>query len=221
MHDQRAFPLSWPPGWPRTKATHRMDAPFWATTQGDFNAVVGRRTSYRKPRSMAEAADGLILELERLAATGLVISSNAPLRKDGLPMSNRVTFGDPGAAAYFHLKGKPVSLACDKWLRVEDNLWAICKHVEAIRGQERWGVGSVEQAFRGYMALPPGGSSAGGSWWNILGCAHDAPAEVVRAAFRTAAAAAHPDRPSGSHERMVAVNAAWDQARQALGSSPA
>lgn len=168
---------------------------------------------------MAEATEIMLQELERLGATGVVISTNVELRQDGLPMSNRRRPDDPGTAVYFHLKGKPVSLACDKWNRVEDNLWAIAKHVEAIRGQERWGVGSVEQAFRGYMALPPAGSSPGTSWWNVLGCAHDSPLVDVRAAFRRAAVAAHPDQPGGSHEKMVAVNAVWDQARQAFPGS--
>lgn len=165
---------------------------------------------------MADANDGLLYELELLGASALIISSNIELRVDGLPMSRRSRPADPGVAVYFRLKGKPVSLACDKWFRPEDNLWAIVKHVESIRGQERWGVGSIERAFGAYMALPPGGSSAGRSWWDVLGCAHDAPADVIRQAFRNAAAAAHPDRPGGSHDRMVEVNAAWDQARQAF-----
>ena len=54
-------------------------------------------------------------------------------------------------------------LACDRWDRPEHNLRAIAKHVEAIRGQERWGVGSVAQAFRGYQALPS--RATGKPWW--------------------------------------------------------
>lgn len=72
---------------------------------------------------------------------------------------------DRGAAVYFEMKGKPVSLACDKWNRVEDNIWAIAKHIEALRGQQRWGVGSIEQAFRGYTALPAIGESSASEWW--------------------------------------------------------
>lgn len=29
MNPEQAFPLSWPPGWPRTAATSRMVAPFF------------------------------------------------------------------------------------------------------------------------------------------------------------------------------------------------
>lgn len=213
MNDQRAFPLHWPPGWPRTQPHNRAVAPFFTVVKGERRTLDGYIPKYNRERSMAEATDGLLDELLRLDASCVVISSNVELRQDGLPMSNRRRPTDPGAAVYFNLKASPVALACDKWIRVEDNLWAITKHVEAIRGQERWGVGTTQQAFRGYMALPPGGSSAGRSWWDVLGCAHDAPADLVKDAYRKAARAAHPDN-GGSHERMVEVNSAWDQARR-------
>jgi hypothetical protein len=124
---------------------------------------------------------------------------------------------DSGVAVYFQLKGKPCVLACDKWRRVEDNLSAIARDIEAQRARQRWGVGSVEQAFAGYTALPPPGSSPGTSWWNVLGCAHDAPFDVVQDAYRAKAKVAHPDRNAGDSSAMYAINDAWDQARRAFG----
>lgn len=166
---------------------------------------------------MSDVVSELYRELKLIGVGdfNVVVSTNVELRLDGTPYSNRSAPSDPGAAVYFKLKGKPCVLACDKWNRVEDNLSAIARHIEALRGQERWGVGSVEQAFAGYTALPPAGSSAGASWWNVIGCAHDAPFEVVKDAYRTKAREAHPDN-GGSHDAMVVLNAAWDQARQAF-----
>ncbi len=163
---------------------------------------------------MADAVEEIYRNLKLIGVGdwNVVVSTNVELRQDGLPYSNRRSPEDPGAAVYFKLKNKPCSLACDKWNRVEDNLYAIAKHLEALRGQERWGVGSVDQAFAGYMALPPAGTSVGMSWWNVLGCAHDAPFEIVKDAYRDKARVAHPDN-GGSNDAMVAVNAAWDQAR--------
>lgn len=213
MNSQQAYPLSWPPAWPRTKSFNRKVAPFF--TRGQASQPGG----YRQARklSMSDVADELYREL-RLIGVGdhnVVVSTNVELRIDGQPYSNRKAPEDQGAAVYFKLKGKPCVLACDKWNRVEGNLSAIARHIEALRGQERWGVGSVEQAFAGYTALPPAGASAGASWWNILWCAHDAPLEVVKESFLEKAKAAHPDR-GGSNEAMVLVNAAWDQARSAF-----
>lgn len=164
---------------------------------------------------MEDATSALRAELRRIHAERVVISTNVALRLDGLPRGDRARPADVGAAVYFTLKGKPCVLAADKWNRVEDNLSAIARHIEALRGQERWGVGSVEQAFAGYTALPPSGSSPGTSWWNVLGCAHNAPLDVVKEAYRDAARKAHPDG-GGSHDAMVAINAAWDQARKAF-----
>jgi len=101
---------------------------------------------------MDEAFQILCGEMERLGTKSWLMSCNRARRRDGQPYSDRSQPADTGVAVYFDLKGRQVSLACDKWNRVEDNVWAIAKHVEALRGQERWGVGSIEQAFRGYMA---------------------------------------------------------------------
>lgn len=209
MNTQTAFPLSWPTQWPRTASHSRRAAPFHRQAKPGFYG--------RAKLSMNDAVEDLYRNL-RLIGVGdynVIVSTNIELRLDGLPYSNRAAPQDPGAAIFFKLKGKPCVLACDKWNRVEDNLSAIARHIEALRGQERWGVGSVEQAFAGYTALPPAGHTIGKSWWDVLGTAHDAPFETVKEAFRDKARVAHPDN-GGSHEAQVALNAAWDQARAAF-----
>lgn len=204
MNSQNAYPLSWPQSWPRAK--FRQDAHF--STKG---------ASGMRPKTMAESVDALYHELGLLQAANVVVSTNVKLTLDGTPRSGQPTVRDPGAAVYFTLKDQKRVLAVDKWRRVEDNLYAIAKHVESMRGQGRWGCGSVQQAFAGYTALPPSGASAGASWWNVLGCAHDAPLDVVKAAYRAKAAHYHPDnRETGNSDMMVLVNAAWDQARAAF-----
>ncbi len=172
---------------------------------------------YKKERSMEDATTVLRAELGRLGASSVVISTNVELRRDGLPMSNRLSPRDPGAAVYFTFKGKPVVLACDKWKRVEDNLWAIAKDIEAQRGRERWGVGNIEQAFAGYLRLPAPGQASFGTWYSILGVPHSATFDEARAAYLVKAKLAHPDMPGGSNESMRALNVAWDQARQQFG----
>ncbi len=142
---------------------------------------------------MDYAAHFLAEELRRLKAAKEVLSTNVKRRVDGVPYSNQAQPNDPGVAVYFELKGKPVSLACDKWNRVEDNVWAIAKHIESLRGQERWGVGSIEQAFRGYMALPAPGESSASDWWKTLGVPINATPDQVRSAYRILAKKHHPD----------------------------
>lgn len=193
---KEAFPLTWPQGWPRTRftKTHRDD-PIRSISIGDgCEKVVG--------------------ELRRIGATGIIISSNLRARLDGQPYSNQSQPLDCGIAVYFNLKNRSTVLACDKWDRVSRNLWAIAAHVEALRGQERWGVGSIEQAFAGYAQLPGVGESAGLSWWTELGVRPDANAETIKAAYYESAKLAHPDR-GGSNDAMVRLNEAFSQAMMA------
>src|SRR5262249_12622020 len=135
-------------------------------------------------------------ELKRLGSPSFMMSSNIPRTKggDGPPVSGYKQPADPGVAVYFELNKKPVSLACDKWIRVEDNIWAIAKHIEALRAQDRWGVGTLEQAFRGYMALPGIGQTTGEKWWMVLGVPINATPDKIKEAFRLLAKKHHPDK---------------------------
>jgi len=118
---------------------------------------------------------------------------------------------DPGVAVYFRLDGRDIALACDRWNRVADNIVALAKHIEAMRGMDRWGVGTARQAFAGYEALP-----APEQWWQVLGVPASAGIDEINRAWRDRAAAAHPDR-GGSDAAMAQLNAARDQGRAERG----
>ncbi len=210
--NQTAYPLSWPPGWKRTDSDRRLDARFSSIVSGEKRSD-GYVPRYTRQKSMVDATGFLVDELRRLRATAIVISTNIELRADGLPYSNRRAPSDPGAAVYFTFGKKPIALACDKWRRVEDNLYAIAKHIESLRGQERWGVGNVERAFSGYLRLPAPGESGAATWYAVLGVSANATFEAARDAYRAKAREVHPDSPGGSHEAMVSLNSSWDQAR--------
>lgn len=199
MNQQTAFPLSWPDGWPRTIGHMRGDAPF------------KRSTSYAaRLHSMDESRRELANELKRLGASNEVLSTNVKLRLDGLPYSGQVQPSDPGAAVYFTLKNKATSLACDKWRRVEDNIWAIKCKIYNLRADARYGVGSIDQAFRGYMALPAPGESGAFDWRKTLGVPINATHEQIRDAYRLLAAKHHPDA-GGDVENFHRIAQAWEQ----------
>lgn len=182
------YPLSWP--------SNQVRIPSAKRETGRFEV------------SFAVARDHLIEELRRLGATDVILSTNVELRRDGLPYANQKEPRDPGVAVYFKLKRKPYVLACDRFMTVRDNLRAIGLHLDAMRGMKRWGVGSVEQAFTGYQALPESRSE----WWVVLGVPPDASMDVIKVAFREKAALHHPDA-SGSHDSMVRLNRAWEDAK--------
>jgi hypothetical protein len=153
-------------------------------------------------------------ELRRLGATGVVLSSNIPLRNDGLPYSNVREPADHGVAVYFRIKGEPRVLAVDKWNRVSDNFVALARHVEAIRGQLRWGVGSLEQAFGGYKALPAVGASK--PWFQVLGVDAAAPWPEVQRKRLELLQRHHPDvAGDAGGDQAAEINRAYAEARAA------
>ena len=191
------YPLTWPVAWPRAKS--RSDAPFHKRRQR------GDGSHDQVKVSMAQAREQLQAELDRLGARDVMLSTSVELNLSGKPRGDRARPVDTGAACYFKLRGRDTVLACDKWTRVEDNIVAIAKHVEALRGQERWGVGSVEQAFTGYQALAA--PIAKRHWTAVLGVAADASRDAINAAYREKARAAATDQ-----QALMDANIARDEA---------
>ena len=178
-----AFPLQWPIGKPRTS----------------------RRERSRFDVSFVKARDELIKELSLMKGALPVVSTNIPLRRDGLPYANQPEPDDTGVAVYFTWKGQQMCFSCDRWDRVKDNLQAIRHTVAALRGLERWGTGNmVEAAFRGFEALPPPKTQ---NWWSVLGVNKGDDIETIRKAFKQLYQMAQTD------DERIALNAAYQSAK--------
>jgi len=208
------YPLSWPTGWVRTPRHERRRAAFAAT-----GAPLGLGSTRRstRPLTVSDALGRLDGELRRLGATEELLSTNVRVRLDGLPRSGEPEPEDPGAACYFALKGKPTTLACDRWTRVADNIAAIAQHIDALRRIDRYGVGTLAQAFAGYAALPPKGGET--DWRIVLAFHPDRNGTLtladVEARYRELARLHHPDL-GGDPEQMARLNEARDAARREL-----
>lgn len=193
MTNVNRYPLTWPASWPRARG--RKGASF--NTTG---------TNGRKKLTPMEAMQRLEVELDAIGGQNPLLSTNLELNLSGAPRGDRAEPSDPGAALYFVYKGKDTVLACDKWDRVADNIAALAKHIEALRGQERWGVGTLAQAFAGYQALP-----APEQWFTVLGVRASATKTEIDAAHRRLIVDAHPDRNGGSGAKAARINAAKDE----------
>lgn len=163
--------------------------------------------------AFAKSRDEIVREIKLLTGSWpdpkIVISTNIALRRDGLPLANQRKPDDPGVAVYFLYKKAQRCFACDRWDRIEDNLRAIAKTIEALRGISRWGTGDMlDAAFAGFTALPPPEKAAASrSWWDVLGVPRTADEATVKAAYRRKASAAHPDK-GGTNEQMADLNVA-------------
>lgn len=227
MVNETAYPLSWPAGWKRTPRDQRLaTAPFTAGesyTKTDRRQTEGgwvereRKASRSKPVTVAVAVERLEQQLGYLDARGF-LSTNLELRLNGMPRSGQPNPDDSGAAVYFTLRGKRTVLACDKWLRVADNVAALAAHIRALRSIENYGVGTLEQAFRGYTALEDF-SSGTIPWRRVLGFKDDATVgrDQVEEKYRSLMKRYHTDITGGDHLQSAQLNLAIVQAREELG----
>jgi hypothetical protein len=209
-------PLEWPAQQPRTPAGQRIKSQF------------GERTFYQSCRYVED-------ELRRLHAIfddhryPMYLSTARKLNNDG--SLNKVYAGkleDPAAAMHFVLPPEgderylarddpkykagvmPVVLAADRFVKLQDNVYAIGLHIDAMRGQQRWGVGNIRMQFAGYRALPAP------TWPTILGVQIDATADQIDKAFRAKAKQLHPDKPGGDADAFARLTEALKQAEAAL-----
>ena len=189
-----AFPLAWPEGWPRRA---RLE-----------------HSNFKTP--FVKARQELFWEVRRMGGKNVILSTNIPLMRDGMPRAN-YTPSDPAIAVYFSRKGKDVVFACDKYRTVADNIWSIVKTIEALRGIERWGATEMmERAFAGFARLP---AKAVETWREVLDFK---PQDLVSAdrideRFRSLVKMYHPD--SGEipdTDRFQKIVEARNQARQEM-----
>ena len=188
------FPLSWPVGW-------------------------GRTSSFRRKHSRYQAAfvktrEELLRELRLFGAKHIVISTNIPLRRDGLPYANMREPDDPGVAVYWVDRNRePRVMACDSWRTVRDNMRAISITIASLRAIDRANAGEVlSRAFQGFKPLPESAGQAKRGWRTVLGIDGNATAETVRARHRQLTAIHHPDKVGGSEARQVELNVALGEA---------
>ncbi len=196
-----AYPLNWPDGWKRTPAGDRRRAPY--------------------KTEPSRAVQHLQDELRRLGAVGAyVISTNVPTRKNGVaPISDARNPEDPGVSVYWSTNTfKDRVIACDKWLKVYDNVHAIGLAIEAMRAIERAGATQVlERAFSAFGALPAASAAPiNRPWWEVLkfdkAAIGSLSTTVTDARYRELARSAHPDH-GGSDQALTELTAARDAAR--------
>lgn len=193
MDSTRSYPLYWPEGWPRTGQYQVKRARF-----GDHTVHEGRRV--------------LADQVRLFGGSDLIISSNLELRLDGNPRSNQKQPADRGVAVFFKRKSQDMALACDVYSTVEDNLWALCRTLDALRQIERDGSPSlINRAFKGFAALPDPDDR---KWYQVLGVAETAGSVEIKQAYFTLARKYHPDnKETGDPDLFRQVQQAFENSQ--------
>ena len=194
-----AYPLQWPEGWPRTPSYRRESDNRFG---GRAGVTVGR------------ARDQLMDELRRLGATDIVVSTNVPVKADGLLYADNKRLDDPGIAIYFKFKRKSLVMARDVFVSVAGNLRTLGLAVEAMRQLERHGGSFMfEKAFTSFLAIAPPDWKK--PWREVFGIKADWTGDIT-ALYREKARIRHPDV-GGNDTLMAELNVAYEEACRELG----
>lgn len=185
------YPLHWPVGYKRTAS----------------------RTHSQFKQTMDKAQKQLHKELDRINATGIIVSSNIPVRKDGMFYTDWMNkkIQDPGVAVYFKHKGKDTVLCCDNYKTIWENVYAIAKTVEMLRAIDRYGVSDfISRTFTGFTALPESIVTEYKAWYQVLQVQPAASAEEIKAAYRMLSKVHHPDV-GGDGQKFAAIANAYQE----------
>lgn len=187
-----AYPLAWPPGFPRTPSARRERSNFRTTYA---NALENVRKSL-----IAFGRD-----------SGKKIAD--PILSSNVDFMGQVKDSDPGVAVWFVWDGLQVCIPVDRYIHAASNLQAIHHILEARRTELRHGtLALVRATFEGFRALP-----APKHWAGALGVSKQATPEQITTAYRDKARTAHPDV-GGSSAAMAELNSARDAALKELGA---
>jgi hypothetical protein len=163
---------------------------------------------------VGRARDLLIGQLRLLPATDIVISSNVPVKADGLLYADSRRIDDPGIAAYFKFKGKRRVMARDGFISVAGNLRSLGLAIEGMRQMHRHGGDlMLERAFEGFLAIAPPDWKK--PWREVFGIKPDWSGDIGEL-YRTKARIRHPDA-GGSDTLMAELNVAYEEACRELG----
>ncbi len=188
----RSNPLQWPAGRPRTETPRYSQ--FKATLQ--------------------EAERGVYYQLQQLGAEEVVITSNLRAARNGIP-NTRQTAEDTGIAVYFDYNGERHCMAIDRYVYFWENMRAIEKSIEALRGLERWGGAEiVKTSLGGFKELPANAiitpPPTVRPWYDILEVQPVASHEVVEGAYKRLLHKVHPDK-GGSSAAFMELQGAWKE----------
>lgn len=194
-----AYPLCWPEKQDRTMGIHRAA---WRATE---------------PVEPVSAYAELCKEVKRIPGVSeIIISCNVPPTKDGLNWGRAFAATDLGVAAWFTRNGRELSIACDRFRKIEENMRAITLIIEGRRREERYGTASmIEQAWAAFDTKELPMPVRVRPWFEVLGVFPNSDIELVEASFRILAKRCHPDQ-GGDAEAFREINEAIEIARKEL-----
>lgn len=193
-------PLKWPNGYPRTEK--------WEKSVNQ---------SFKIGLTVQEGLTFLFDELNELNVKKATLCTD--YENIEKPRNMRRIGSDNGAAVSFEINGQVYRMACDRWVGIEQNIYALHLALRNLRSVVLWGVGNVEDVFGGYApkaqqapAQSNGVAAQGaGDWRAQLGLGPTATLDDAQAVYRRRAKSVA-DNP----DALMKLNLAMDEATKSL-----
>lgn len=136
------------------------------------------------------------------------------------PSRTRRVGHDNAAVVRLKVGNGTYRLACDRWVSVEQNIYALHLGLRNIRSNVGFGVGDIAKALGGYGIIAASGAASSGNpsgksleeWRLVLGLGHTATLDDAHAVYRRRAKTAANDQ-----DELVRLNLAMDEATKELG----
>lgn len=193
-----SYPLQWPSNYPLTSK---------------YEKSINR--SFSRTLTIGEAITFLEEELQALEEVKDAVLSTDFEHIDKPHLIRRAGF-ENGAVLKFKYGKDYFHIACDRWLSVEQNIYAIHLVLRNIRNNVGYGVGDLRKALAGY-AIGSGTYTPVNftleAWRSTLGLGPTATLEDAHAVYRRRAKAAGNDQ-----ALLVELNLAMDEAAKELKS---
>jgi hypothetical protein len=143
-----------------------------------------------------------------------VVSTNVPVKADGLLYADNKRLDDLGIAVYFTYKKKKFVMARDGFTSVAGNLRSLGLAIDGMRQSLRHGGDHMmERAFSGFIAIAPPNWHK--PWRQVFSVKPDWQGDI-KALYREKAKERHSDI-GGNDTLMAELNIAYAAARQELG----
>lgn len=180
-----------------------------------FTGRCDRRTPFRDKYGalpVADAVNRVAEESVYLNAETMFLWGDIMVGKGGRVLATQKPKPLPMALLVLLIGGKRHSFPSSSYDSLAGNLAAVAAHLNAVRGIERWGVGTVEQMMEGFKELPPKGDVP--HWAEVLGVARWDTDEYVRMRWQELVLENHPDK-GGNRERFDEIQQAWAEFKSA------
>lgn len=195
-----SYPLQWPNGFPRTEK--------WEKSVNH---------SFKIGLTMQEALTFLYDELNELSVSKAMLFTDYENIEQ--PRAIRRIGNDNGAALRIEINNRIYQLACDRWVAIEQNIYALHLALRNLRSIVLWGVGNVENVFGGYAVTNHGQTAPSArpmapvmeEWREMLGLGPTATLDDAQAVYRRRA-----KNVANNQEELMKLNLAMDEATKAL-----